>query len=420
MENKLGVNVFGFIGGEFGLGEAVRLIIKALKKAEIPTSLINYDIETNHRHSDTTFANLNSEVIYPINLVLMGPYEAKRIFFHYPEDFFTNTYNIFYLNWESEYISEEYVNNLELYNEIWVPSQYCKDILAKYSKIPIHIIPYPIEIAVDNKPDEEAEQFYNKNSFNFLFMFDYNSTIERKNTINLIDAFEKAFGKNDESVSLNIKTSKSTRFSKEKALLESHIKDFKNIKIYEKIYDVQTLYKIIKGCDAYISLHRSEGFGLTMAEAMYFGKPVIATNYSGNLQFMNDSNSFLVDYKLTKTDSNLDSYDHNTVWSEPNTDHAAEFLKLVKENSQFVQSKAQKGQDSIFQDFSTEKIGNTVHSRIEDILKIIEDRRTKNHLIQLLIENERITKELKKIKSSKLIAKILDIKQYVRDVKKRR
>jgi len=417
---KIGVNVFGFIGGEFGLGEAVRLIIKALNKAEIPVSLINYDIKTNHRHQDDTFKNYSSDANYPINLVLLGPSEGKRILAHYPEHFFKNKYNVFYLNWESEHIPQEYVNNLNFYDEIWVPAQYCKDIVSKYCQMPVNIIPYPIEIDVDDHKDEEAESFYNKNSFNFFFMFDYNSTLERKNTLNLINAFEKAFGKNDPKVSLTIKTSKSSKFVQERELLESHVKEFQNVKIIEKIYDKQTLYKIIKGCDSYISLHRSEGFGLTMAEAMYFGKPVIATNYSGNLEFMNHDNSFLVDFKKTKLNSLINNYDADTIWSEPNIDHAAELMKLVKENSDIVKNKAINGQITILTDFSVKKIGDIINNRVKEIIKIFKPNSFKNELINLFIDNEKMKHELYILKKSKLVMFIYSIKLYFRNRKKQK
>lgn len=418
MAKNFGVNIFGFIGGEFGLGEAVRLIIKAFNNAEIPVSLINYDIQTNHRQDDTTFKNYSNEAVYSINLVLLGPSEAKKIISHYPdESFFKNKYNIFYLNWESEYISPEYLDNLSFYDEIWVPAQYVKDTLSKVCDIPVNVIPYPIEINVDDKSDPEMENFYPENSFNFLFMFDYNSSLERKNTLNLISAFEKAFGKTDMSVSLIIKTSKSDRFKKEKETLQKHIKGFQNIKIIEKIYAKQTLHKIIKGCDAYISLHRSEGFGLTMAEAMYFGNPVIATNYSGNLQFMNLDNSFLVDYEKAVIKSSNINYDRNTVWSEPNIDHAAELMKLVKANSEEVVKKALKGKETILTDLSVKKIGALAKQRIENIFQTFEPHKLKNSMINLIIENEKMKHELYIIRKSKLMMSILDIKLYFRNRK---
>ena len=417
----MGVNVFGFIGGEFGLGEAVRLIIKALNKAEIPVSLINYDIETNHRHEDATFQDFSSDAIHPINLVLLGPSEAKNVITHYPDNgFFKDKYNIFYLNWESEYISPEFIENLNFYDEIWVPAQYVKDTMANFSDIPVSVIPYPIDIKINNEKDPEVEDFYPNNSFNFLFMFDYNSSLERKNTLNLISAFEKAFGKEDESVSLIIKTSKSTKFQEEKKSLEARAAGFKNIKIVEKIFEKQTLHKIIKNCDAYISLHRSEGFGLTMAEAMYFGNPVIATNYSGNLQFMNAENSFLVDYTMSAINATNTNYDSNTVWSDPNIEHAAKLMKLVKENGESVQKTALKGQETIQTDLSEDRIGVLLKDRIGVIMEVFQPSKHKNQLIDLIIENDAIKRELQKIKSSKMISKILDIKLYFRNRKKRK
>ena len=236
------------------------------------------------------------------------------------------------MNWESEYFPLEYILNISYFDEIWVPTLYCKEIISNYVNLPVNIVRYPIEINLKNSLNEDAASFYDKTKFNFLFMFDYNSTFERKNPLNLIKAFDEAFGKDDQSVMLTIKTSSSKRYANEKNALLNAVSDFKNIKIVEKIFEKETLHHIIKNCNSYISMHRSEGFGLTMAEAMYFAKPVIATNYSGNLEFMNKRNSFLVPFKMVQVDVDIINYDKNTIWSNPDIHQAAQLMRLVRKN----------------------------------------------------------------------------------------
>lgn len=421
MKEKIGVNVFGYINGEFGLGEAVRLLIKAMQSVDVPVALINFDIKTNHRHEDKTFENFTTEAPYPINLVLLGPGEASLPLTYFENsELFKNKYNIFYLNWESEFFPQEYVDNISFFDEIWVPAKYCQNVISNVTKIPVSVIHYPIEIVIPDAFDEEAENFYNKSSFNFLFIFDYNSTLERKNPLNLIKAFKKAFDKDDKTVSLTIKTSRATRFAKEKARLLEEIGEFENIKIVEKIFEKDTLHNIIKGCDSYVSLHRSEGFGLTMAEAMFFSKPVIATGYSGNLEFMNNENSFLVNYKTCTVDSKIINYDKNTVWSDPDFEHMSELMKSVKENSDVIKGIAKKANETILNEFSTIKIGTEIKTKLESILENFRIDPIKNAYISVYIENRKLTNELRLVYKSKLITTILDIKLYFRNRKLKR
>lgn len=421
MEKEFGVNVFGYINGEFGLGEAVRLIIKAILSNGIPVALINYDVTTNHRHEDKTYIDFSAEAPYSINLILLGPSEAKKILTHYSNaEFFRGKYNIFYLNWESEYFPQEYSDNLSFYDEIWVPAKYCQHVISKVSNVPVSVVHYPIEIKFLDVIDTEANDFYDKSRFNFLFIFDYNSTMERKNTLNLIEAFKKAFKKDDKSVRLTIKTSRSNRFSKEKAKLVASIGDYENISIVEKIFEKETLHTIIKLCDCYISLHRSEGFGLTLAEAMFFGKPVIATGYSGNLEFMNSENSYLVNYEVCKADTGIINYDINTVWSNPDVNHAVELLRLVRENSNEVKEVAKKGNETIVNEFSTKKVGNEIKMKLDTIFKNFIHNPLKDELIGLYIENEKMKSKLIIVNKSKIITFILDIKQFFRNRKSKR
>lgn len=418
MKEKIGVNVFGYINGEFGLGEAVRLLIKAMQSVNIPVALINVDIVTNHRHQDKTFENFSNEAPYPINLVLLGPGEANLPLTYFENsEFFKNKYNIYYLNWESEFFPQEYIYNISFFDEIWVPAKYCQNVISSVCQVPIKVIHYPIEIVLSDFVDDEAENFYNKSCFNFLFIFDYNSTLDRKNPLNLIKAFKKAFDKHDKTVSLTIKTSRSNRFTKEKSKLLEEIGGYENIKIVEKIFEKETLHNIIKGCDSYVSLHRSEGFGLTMAEAMFFSKPVIATGYSGNLEFMNNENSYLVNYTTCKVDSKIINYDKNTIWSDPDTEHMSELMKIVKENSASVIDIAKKGNETILNKFSTIKIGNEIKTRLELILEDFKIDSIKNAYISVFIENTKLKSELRLVKKSKLITLILEIKLFFRNRK---
>lgn len=414
---ELGINVFGFINGEFGIAEATRLNCKAIQSVGLPISLINYSVKTNHNNNDLTFTEFSDHAPHPINLIQISPSETPNFFDYFDHSFFRDKYNILYMAWESETIPEDYVMNMNLFDEIWTPSTYCKECIEKYVSLPVQVIPHPINIDLQPTDDEDALKFYDKNFFNFLFIFDYNSSIERKNVINLIKVFRETFDQDDNNAFLTIKTSRSAKFPSEKEQILKEIGESKKIKIVEKIFDKNALNYIISNCDSYISLHRSEGFGLTMAEAMYFKKPVIATGYSGNLEFMNADNSFLVEGEKISYGSDDLNYNSNTIWSEPSLKEAGEYLKTVYEGSDDVQEKAEKGQQTIVSNLSLKRVGGLIKKRSEELLSEDRIKQNKSTLIKLYVENILLKKDLRIYKKSAPIQFIYNIKMYIRNRK---
>lgn len=164
----------------------------------------------------------------------------------------------------------------------------------------------------------------------FLFLFDMCSVMERKNPLGLIAAFRKAFPVG-EPVALAIKVSHAGQDAIELGRLRDACEEA-GVHLIENTFARAETCALIDCCDAYVSLHRCEGFGLTMAEAMLLGKPVIATNYSGNLDFMNSGNSLLVDWKPATVERDFPNYPKGGAWAEPDTGHAARLMRWVFEN----------------------------------------------------------------------------------------
>ncbi|WP_114822237.1 glycosyltransferase [Chryseobacterium sp. KLBC 52] len=418
----LGINVFGFINGEFGIAEATRLNCKAIQSAGIPISMINYDVRTNHNNNDLTFTQFSKKADHPINLIQVSPSvsEISNFFEYFDYSFFERKYNILYMAWESETIPEDYLLNINLFDEVWTPSEYCKKCIEKYIASPVKVIPHPIDIHLKETEDPDALNFYNKDSFNFLFIFDYNSSIQRKNVLNLIKVFRETFDGKDNNAFLTIKTSKSDKFSLEKQQINEAIGDSVKIKIVEKIFDKNALNYVISNCDSYISLHRSEGFGLTMAEAMYFGKPVIATEYSGNLEFMNSENSFLVQAEKVSYGSDDLNYDSNTVWSEPSLEKASEYLKKVYQGGEDIKVKSDNARKTIANDFSLDGVGKLIRKRSEELISEGKIQQSRSALIKLYADSIFLRKDLRIYKKSKPIQWIYGVKMYFRNRKQKK
>ena len=155
--------------------------------------------------------------------------------------------------------------------------------------------------------------------------------MERKNPIGLIDAFTRAFPEPGRPAALPEEHQRRP-LPAELARVQAAIGGRPDIVVSDEYVDHDRLTALTAHCDCYVSLHRSEGFGLTIAEAMAFGKPAIATGYSGNLAFMDAESSYLVPYSLPSLDAAIGPYPAGTVWADPDLDEAARFMRQVVED----------------------------------------------------------------------------------------
>ncbi|MDR2121837.1 MAG: glycosyltransferase family 4 protein [Flavobacteriaceae bacterium] len=387
MDNKesFGVNLTGFFRAEIGFGEAIRGNLKALQEVNVKTKAVNFNLNLKHRLNDDSVDTVEDN-IYPVNIVHVNMDTIWQFLKEKSSDFFKDKYNIGYWAWEMEDFPEKYCENFALYDEIWTCSKYCLDSISFKSPIPVVNIPHPIDIKEADINTEYDSGLSDKETYKFLFIFDYNSSIVRKNAFAVIEAFEKAFGKEDGRVSLILKTSIPSHYTDDKNRLMSRIKDFKNIIYKEEMLRRGDLLSLISQSDCYVSLHRSEGFGLTVAEAMALGKPVIATGYSGNMEYMNVNNSFPVKYKMVKLERDLGPLLKGNYWSEPDVEHASEMMKFVFENQEYAKEIGTKAKRDIQQNFSPETIGNKMKKRLDIIKKEIIPLKNQTEYKQKIVE----------------------------------
>ncbi|GIZ08244.1 glycosyltransferase family 4 protein [Flavobacterium sp. UMI-01] len=412
-----GINIIGYTESEFGLGEAVRLNCKAARKKNIPLCLIDYDqIKRN--------PNYQYRFDYAVNLVQIALGDLESFFANIDSNLFKNRYTILFLVWESEYIAPEIIPNLQLFNEIWTTSEYCKSIFKKVFTDPIIVVPHPIEMELIANPTKNTTSLFNPNAFSFLFVFSYHSSIERKNPFFLIEAFKTAFGNNNQ-VELVIKTVGGHQYKKAKQRLLKSTANATNIKIIDQEMDKKSVNELIHACDAYVSLHHSEGFGLTLAEAMFFGKPTIATNYSGNTEFMTTQNSYLVDYELGFIENPDHNFCANTLWANPILEDAVAKLKAVYEKEEQRTDKATLASLQIKEQLSFESIGNIIFERISYLYthfdKVVTKQSQYNYFLNQLYctkaENAKLKREIRRMKKNLIIRFIVYLKDTTRKVK---
>ncbi len=368
---KLGINIAGFVKGELGIGEGVRATLRGIETTNIPF-VINNIISTPHRNSDTSYQKFTQENPHPINLFQVNANEVKTFLKKSSiKQYFANKYNIGVWAWELTKFPPEWITAFTPFNEIWTYSNYCAESISMVSPIPVIKMMPSINLPIPKISREELGLPTDK--FIFLFIFDFFSRLERKNPLATITAFKKAFGNSNPNVLLLIKSSNSQRFPNDKSRLINTIGNSPVIKHIDGYLSKEKINALLYHCNCYVSLHRAEGFGLTMAEAMFYGKPVIATSYSSNTEFMNVGNSFLVDYEKVEIADNYGPYKQGDIWANPNIEHCANLMKYVFNNYSQAQKIGLKAAQDIKSLLSPETIGKKIKTRLEYIAQITEN-----------------------------------------------
>ena len=200
--------------------------------------------------------------------------------------------------------------------------------------------------------------------FKFLFAFDYLSVFGRKNPIAAITAFARAFPP-DSGAALIVKSLNHDRDPRAHEQLREAVASHPDVHLIEDRLSRADRDGLMNAADCYVSLHRAEGFGFTLAESMWLGKPVIATGYSGNLDFMTTENSYLVDYRLVPIGPGNDPYPPDGVWAEPDVDHAAALMREVHERREQAARRGERAAAEIRSRHSPETAGRAMVARLE-------------------------------------------------------
>jgi glycosyltransferase involved in cell wall biosynthesis len=200
----------------------------------------------------------------------------------------------------------------------------------------------------------------------FLFAFDFMSVMKRKNPLGLIEAFCSAFAEG-EGPMLVIKAINGDKRLVERNMLRDAVRKRSDIVLIDEYFTKVETSTLTSLADCYVSLHRSEGLGLTMSEAMTLGRPVIATGYSGNLDFLSDANSFIVPGSRVKVGRGAEGYSPEAMWMEPNVSEAAKYMRYVYENQAEAAQKGLRGQADILRAFDVASCGAIMKGRLEQI-----------------------------------------------------
>ena len=298
---------------------------------------------------------------HAVNVIHMNPDVLPIFLGPYGPDVLRSHFNVAIWVWEMHAGYAQWGGQAALFNEIWTPSSYSAGAIRPISKTPVYVIPH----VVDDLPSPDVPQPKASGVFQFLYIFDIASTFERKNPLALIRAFRKAFGSRQD-VELVLKFHRSEFDAPAVALLERVAKTAPNIRTLNQTLTEEQVYALLRSCDCFVSPHRTEGFGLNIAAAMYYGKPVIATGYSGNMDFTTPENSFLIEYDLVEVPKQTGAYKAGYVWAEPSEDHLAALLSTVASAPDEARARGERGRQTIRERFSRQAVSKIIQQRFTD------------------------------------------------------
>jgi glycosyltransferase involved in cell wall biosynthesis len=344
-----GLSVIAHADAELGVGESSRRLYSLLQASGLKTSLVPFRANGSRRQHATNY-DFSDFATSPTLISAVNPDQLGHLLSEHPEVFKYASNHIGFWAWELPDFPDTYRPSVDLVDEIWTISGFCKEAISKSSSAPVRRVSLPVPLPSQTSELRKTGGSSANRIFTILVSFDYFSDVRRKNPAAAIASYLKAFSDKDRT-RLILKSINGDKFPFEQASLRELAKNRADIFFQDGYLTANENAALVASADVYLSLHRSEGYGINLADAMARSIAVIATGYSGNLEFMDDEASILVPFELVP----LETYAGlrvNSQWAEPDCDFVAKTLRSLYENPSRVVEVGQRGRAKIAKEHS--------------------------------------------------------------------
>ena len=331
----LGVNLAGYLDATVGVGEAARNVESALAAAGVTVAPLPLSSRATERSGPVA----PGDPVHPVTIVCANPDGMTGARDELGPAAFDDRYVIGMWWWEVAALPARWLRAFDLVDEIWVGSRFVADVFGAVSPVPVVHVPQPVAEPIASAAGR-GELGLPADRFLFGFVFDYASVGHRKNPLGLVQAFARAFAPEEGDVGLVVKTLNAERAPGDHGALLALAQGHPGVTVVDGHLPVADKNALIRELDCYVSLHRSEGFGLTIAEAMLLGTPVVATDYGGSRELVTSFNAFPVDWSATPIGPGCDPYPEDGEWAEPDLDHAAAQMRAVRADPAAARARA--------------------------------------------------------------------------------
>lgn len=373
LSRPFGVNLVGHGLGSLGIGEDVRMLGEALKAVDIPFCILNRRSACDSEEAWPVITHFSLELPYAYTIVVLTGFDTATLRLDRP-DIFDKTFVIGYWPWEIPVWPKVWQGALSLVDEIWASSTYTRNALQQSSPVPVTLMPMAVtldEVSNLGRTDFDLPE----KTFLFLFVFDFRSYLTRKNPWAAIEAFKRAFPKGDEPVGLVLKVSNIDPSEAAWQAFKTSIEGDLRIILIDRNFPRADIPALMRACDSYVSLHRAEGFGRTLAEALLMERSVIATDFSGNTDFVTEETGYPVPFGLIQIPEGEYPFSDGAFWADPDIESAARIFQKVFDHPTEAREKAKLGKALILSRHGAHPVGEAVRSRLLAISHALGDHR---------------------------------------------
>ncbi|MCO1456910.1 glycosyltransferase [Burkholderia multivorans] len=363
-----GVNIVGFGRGELGIGEDVRMASLALSSVECDQCVPRLPLAIGARQGDRTLEYFEvDKPLYRTNLIFLPHYETIRLLGATGNAIFGGRYNIGCWQWELPRYPAGLEVALDIVDEVWSSTRFTADAMRNATDRPVHVMPMAVSLPPLTRTYVRDMFGLPQDAFTFLHILDGNSSIPRKNPLAVVQAFQQAFPTHLSGVHLVLKTMNMGKPSSQWDAVLQLVRNDSRVTIISEAFERERVIGLQSVCDCFVSLHRAEGFGRNIAEAMLLGKPVIASDFSGNRDFTTDATAFMVGGETVPVQPGEYSFGDGQFWWDADVAVAAEAMRRCVEDETERDRRAANGKAHIMEHYAPAAVGRNYAERLRTL-----------------------------------------------------